>query len=156
MDGEDVQAVVEILAEAVFRHAVLEVPAGGRQDPDVHVDRLVAADAFEGLLLEEAQELDLHGKGYVSDFVEEERSAAGYLEASLALADGPVKEPFSWPKSSLSMRFSGRAAQFNAMKGLDLRGLAWWMARATSSLPVPDSPRMRTVAELSATCEIIA
>ena len=38
------------------------------------------------------------------------------------------------------------AAQLTAMKGLSLRGLLWWMARATSSLPVPLSPWMRTVA----------
>jgi hypothetical protein len=30
----------------------------------------------------------------------------------------PVKEPFSWPKSSLSIRLSGMAAQLTAMKGL--------------------------------------
>ena len=63
----------------------------------------------------------------------------------------PVKAPFSCPKSSLSMRFSGRAAQLTLMKALFLRGLLKWMARAMSSLPVPDSPRTRTVAVLSAT-----
>ena len=32
-------------------------------------------------------------------------------------AVAPVKEPFSWPNSSLSIRFSGIAAQLTAMKG---------------------------------------
>jgi hypothetical protein len=57
----------------------------------------------------------------------------------------PVKEPFSCPKSSLSSRFSGIAAQFSAKKGRADRFDRAWIARATSSLPVPDSPRMRTV-----------
>ena len=33
-------------------------------------------------------------------------------------ATAPVNAPFSWPKSSLSTRFSGIAAQFNVINGL--------------------------------------
>ena len=58
----------------------------------------------------------------------------------------PVKDPFSWPKSSLSSRLSESAAQCTAMKGPRERGLAWWIACAISSLPVPDSPSIRIVA----------
>jgi hypothetical protein len=42
------------------------------------------------------------------------------------------------------MRVSGMAAQLTATKGRDLRGLRSWRVRATSSLPVPLSPVMRT------------
>ncbi len=35
----------------------------------------------------------------------------------------PVKAPFSWPNSSLSSRFSLRAAQLTLMKGPLARGL---------------------------------
>ena len=41
---------------------------------------------------------------------------------------------------AISMRESGIAAQLMAKKGRSLRGLRSWMARATISLPVPDSP----------------
>ena len=58
----------------------------------------------------------------------------------------PVKAPFRQPKSSLSSRVSGKAAQFTATKGLAARGLPRWMARAISSLPVPVSPEISTVA----------
>ena len=37
------------------------------------------------------------------------------------------------------------AAQFTLMKGPERRDERWWMARATSSLPVPVSPVMSTV-----------
>ncbi len=57
-----------------------------------------------------------------------------------------VKAPFSWPKSSASRSGSGIAAQFTLMNGPLARGEPWWMSSATSSLPVPDSPRMRIVA----------
>ncbi len=39
-------------------------------------------------------------------------------------ASAPVKAPFSWPKSSLSIRPSGRAAQFTLTKARAARGLA--------------------------------
>ena len=56
-----------------------------------------------------------------------------------------MNDPLSWPKSSLSRRFSGIAAQLTAKKVFPARAERAWMARATSSLPVPDSPRIRTV-----------
>ena len=40
--------------------------------------------------------------------------------------------------------------QLTDTKGPSLRGEAKWMARATSSLPVPDSPWMSTVLRLGA------
>ena len=42
------------------------------------------------------------------------------------------------------------------MNGLSLRLPVRWIARATSSLPVPELPRISTVALLEATCSIIA
>ena len=62
----------------------------------------------------------------------------------------PVNEPFSCPKNSDSMSSLGIAAQLTTTNG-PVSGLPGsgselkWMARATSSLPVPDSPSMATV-----------
>src|SRR3989304_3530824 len=63
----------------------------------------------------------------------------------------PVKAPFSWPKSSLSMRFPGMAPQFMGMKGLFFLTLWEWIAMAMSSFPVPLSPAMRTETSVVAT-----
>ena len=63
----------------------------------------------------------------------------------------PVNAPFLCPKSSLSSSVSGMAPQLMATKGWLARELARWMARATSSLPVPLSPWMSTLASLAAT-----
>jgi hypothetical protein len=52
----------------------------------------------------------------------------------------PVKEPFSWPKSSLSISSAGTAAQFSVTNGPAARLLFSCKVRATSSLPVPVSP----------------
>ena len=49
---------------------------------------LVSADGPDGLVLECAEELRLQGKGHVSDFVEEQRAAAGLGEEPTSLALG--------------------------------------------------------------------
>ncbi len=70
-------------------------------------------------------------------------------------ATEPVNAPFMWPKSSLSISSSGIAAQFTSMNGPFILRLRMWMARATSSLPVPFSPWIRTrpfVGAAIATC----
>jgi len=75
-------------------------------------------------------------------------SAASSLPILRAYA--PVKAPFSWPNSSLSSRPSGMPAQLMATNGLSARRLWEWMLRATSSLPVPLSPRISTVESVGA------
>ncbi len=63
----------------------------------------------------------------------------------------PVNEPRSWPKSSLSRMSGGMAPQLMARKRSLRRGLARWRAFATSSLPVPLSPMIRTEERVGAT-----
>ena len=55
-----------------------------------------------------------------------------------------MKAPFAWPNSSLSISSSGIAAQFTSTNGPAARWLWAWIARATSSLPVPFSPKIST------------
>ncbi len=76
-------------------------------------------------------------------------SASVNLPSRLVVA--PVKAPFSWPNNSLSMRFSGIAAQFTLISGLSFRLLAAWMALAITSLPVPVSPNTSTDVSVGAT-----
>ena len=67
------------------------------------------------------------------------------LKSPLFSLTAPVKAPLSWPKSSDSRRFSGRAPQLIETNGRAARAEVRWMARAMSPFPVPDSPVMRTV-----------
>ena len=62
-----------------------------------------------------------------------------------------MNAPFSWPNSSLSMSPSGMAPRFTGTNGALKRGLNSWTIRASPSLPVPVSPRMRTVVVEGAT-----
>ena len=66
----------------------------------------------------------------------------------------PVKAPRVCPNSSLSISSSGMAAQFTSTKGPEARRLWKWMLRATSSLPVPFSPKIITRPLEGAACEM--
>src|SRR5439155_8357190 len=86
MKGDDVQAIVQIVAEAALLDEGLEVPVRGGKDPHVDPDRLLTADALEGALLQRPQELGLELRGHVAHLVEEQRAAVRQLElAELAL-----------------------------------------------------------------------
>ena len=76
---------------------------------------------------------------HLGDLVEEQRAAVGQLEAADAVARRAGEaRPRSWPKNSLSNSSRGMVAQLTRISGRRLRLLASWMARAISSLPVPD------------------
>ena len=59
------------------------------------------------------------------------------------LATAPVKAPRMWPKRLLSSRSAGIDPELTVTKGPSARREWWWIALATSSLPVPLSPRIR-------------
>ncbi|MNY23435.1 hypothetical protein D3C86_1571020 [compost metagenome] len=80
---------------------------------------------------------------------------SAYSSLPMRLPWAPVNAPLSWPNSSASNSCSGMAAQFNATKGLSARGPKSCRQRATSSLPLPVSPRIKTLtgnAARSSTC----
>ena len=62
-----------------------------------------------------------------------------------------MKAPLSWPNSSDATSPSGSAAQLTLTSARLARGDPLWMARATSSLPVPVSPVISTVESVAAT-----
>jgi hypothetical protein len=150
VEPEHVEPVVEVLPEELLLHHLREVAVGRRDDAGVHGDLLRAADGTHLALLERAQELHLQRQRHLAHLVEEERAPVGLAKHPDVLLEAPVNEPFSWPKSSLSTRSAGMAPQLTTTKGPELRSLLVWMARAKSSLPVPLSPVMSTLARLGA------
>ena len=121
-----------------------------------HVDRalgVLAPTAPDLARLEHAQQLRLQRERQLADLVEEQRAAVGRPRTAPARsATAPVNAPRTWPNSSLSIRFSAmRAAVDDDERPVGARGGARGCARATSSLPVPVSPWMSTVASVGAT-----
>src|SRR4029453_1450243 len=77
-----VQAVEEIGPEFSSRYFLLQHPIGRGDDAYVDLHRAAASDRFELLLLQYAQQLDLHVQRQLADFVEEDRAPVGQLEAA--------------------------------------------------------------------------
>ena len=79
-DGEAVQPVVKVLAEASFLHLRLHVLVRGGDDADVGADRARAADAEDLPGLDGAEQLHLHGGGDLADLVQEQHALVRDLE----------------------------------------------------------------------------
>jgi hypothetical protein len=94
VDGDDVEAEVEVLAELLAGDAQFELAVGGGEDADIDLDGAGAPDPFELAFLEDAQEFGLDDGGDFADLVEEEGPAVGELEAALALGDGAGEGAF--------------------------------------------------------------
>ena len=86
-DGDDVEPIVEVLAEAPRLHLGEQIAVGRGDDADVGLDG-VAAERLVLALLQDAQELHLHLRRELADLVEEERAAGGLREAAVLLRDG--------------------------------------------------------------------
>ena len=82
-DREDVEAVVQVLAEGAGGDRALHVLVGGGDEAHVDLDGLGAAQALELPLLQHPQQLHLGGQVDVADLVEEQRAALGELEPPL-------------------------------------------------------------------------
>src|SRR5581483_2508507 len=79
-DLDDVEPVIEVLAELVGTHGSLEIAIGGGNEPHIRIDDLLATDARELPVLEHVKELRLQPERHLADLVEEERALIGRLE----------------------------------------------------------------------------
>ncbi|MCY1222594.1 hypothetical protein D9M72_346920 [compost metagenome] len=79
-DREDVEAVIEVLAEPALAHFVDQVLVGGRDQPHIDPVRMARADRLDLALLHGTQELHLHFERQVADLVEEQGAAVGIDE----------------------------------------------------------------------------
>src|SRR5260370_14451809 len=77
-----IQAIKQILTKGAARDFLLEVFGGGGEDASIHGEGLAGAYRLEALFFEDAQNFGLRAQAHVSDFVEEERAAVGFLEFS--------------------------------------------------------------------------
>jgi hypothetical protein len=150
LDRHDVEPVEQVLAELALGDRRLEVAVAGGDD--AHVDRLAhaAADALERALLEHAEELGWRA-GAISLISSSRACPVGELEAAAAHLVGPGERALLVPKSSDSEQVLAQRGAVDGEHRRSRRSLAAWIARATTSLPVPLSPRISTVALLRPT-----
>ncbi|MNI65794.1 hypothetical protein D3C73_1213170 [compost metagenome] len=113
-----VQTVVQILAEFVFRHRLLQIAVSGGNDANVNVQIAVAAQRAHLALLQYAQQLDLQRKRHIADLVEEQRAAGCRLEQPFPAADRAGKGPFGMAKQLGLQQLLRQRTAVNGDKGL--------------------------------------
>ena len=112
-----------------------------RHDAHVDLDAARPAEPLEPPLLQHAQQLDLRRRRDVTDLVEEQRAAVGHLEATgLRRHRAGERALLVAEELALEQRLGQRARADTETNGLVARSERLWIARAMSSLPVPDSP----------------
>ena len=119
---------------------------------NVRPDRPRAADALDLALLDRAQQLGLQVEPQIADLVEEQRAAVGQLE----LADALLQRAGERALLVAEQRALDQLARNRGeVDGDERRRRAFadsrCSSRASSSLPVPLSPRISTVADSFAT-----
>src|SRR5713226_4209642 len=77
-----IQAIKQILTKGAARDFLLEIFVSGGEDAHIHGEGLAGTYRLEALFFEDAQDLGLRAQAHVSDFVEEQRAAVGFLEFS--------------------------------------------------------------------------
>jgi len=95
-----------------------------------------------------------NSSGNLAHLVEEEGAAMGQLKAAEALRNGAGKGAFFVPEEFAFEQAGGDGGTVERHEGLCAAPLSRWMARASTSLPVPVSPNRSTVASVGATVSI--
>ena len=93
LDRHHVQPVKEVFPKFLLAHLFFQVLVGGRHDPDIHGDVLIAAGPGYLLFLQDPQDLGLQVEGHVADLVEKDGAAIGLFE----LAQLPFYRPGKGP-----------------------------------------------------------
>ena len=115
------------------------------------MDRPRSADPLHLGAVQRAQELGLEVERHLADLVEEERALVGLLEGPLAQPLGAGEGPLLVAEElALHEGLRDGRAVHRDERAVAARGERAWSARATSSLPVPVSPRMVTAVSAGA------
>ena len=146
-DRDDVDPVVEVLAEPPFLHRLLEIDVGRDDQAEVGLDRLrpPTRSISPSWIARSSFACRSKRRSPISSRNSVPPAASSNLPSCCLCA--PVNEPRSWPNSVLSTSSCGIADRLTAMNGASPRPDSRCSSRASSSLPVPLSPRIRTVAD---------
>ena len=154
---DDVQAVVEILAEVARRHLRFDVAVRRRDHAHVDFEALRRADrAAPGAPAARAAASPAAAPACRRSRPGRACPCSPSGTGPCGRACAPVNEPLTWPNSSDSSSCSGIAPQLIATNGCSRRRLALWIARAMQLLAgaglavdedarvaVGDEPRLR-------------
>jgi hypothetical protein len=82
--GDDVEPEIKVFAETALLHFLAEVAVSRGDDPDVHLDALVAPYPLEFALLKDPEQLGLQLRPEIADLIEKYGAPVGDLQPPLA------------------------------------------------------------------------
>ena len=77
LDGQHIEAVEQVLAEAALGDHFLQVAMGSAEDAHIDLDLAVATDPAKAAVVEKAQQLGLQVGRHLANFIEEYRALVG-------------------------------------------------------------------------------
>ena len=93
MNGDNVQAVIQVLAKAALSDPLEQVAVGGRDEPHIHTNRFRTAQALEFTLLQDPQQFRLQFERKVADLIEKQSTALSLFEAADPVLHGARDRP---------------------------------------------------------------
>lgn len=98
VERDDVDAVVQVLAESTRLHQLRQISVARQNEADVRPHRLVAAQWLVHPLLQNAKQFHLHRQRGGVDLIKEQRPALCRGNAAGAVAVGPGERPLHVPE----------------------------------------------------------
>ena len=114
---DDVEAVIEVLAETPFLHEREQIDVGGGDDAHVYLELFGTAEAHELALLNHAQEFGLGFRTDSGDFIEEDRSLVGNFEKALFGRDSAGERASHMAEELRFEKVDGNGAGVDRHKG---------------------------------------
>src|ERR1700722_12967974 len=97
-DRIDAKPVVQVEAKFACLHFVLDVPAGGGEDANIHSDHFIASQTFKFSFLQHAKKLYLHFYRHFTDLIKKKCAFVRGFEFSFSFVDGAGKSAFFMAK----------------------------------------------------------
>ena len=83
--AHNIETVVKILPKSSLADRLLQILVRRRDEPDVHLDRSRAADAFKFAFLQHAQQFHLERRREFTDLIKKHRAAIGDFQPPFLL-----------------------------------------------------------------------
>ena len=125
-------------AAADFR---FELAVGGGDQPDIGLAFPRLAESFVGPVVEKPQKARLGVRRQVADFVEQQRSALGFLDFARHVGNRARERALAMTEKGARHQVARQGRALTVTKGASARGLFARIQRARTFFPVPLSPR---------------
>ena len=110
-DHDRGQPKEQIFPKTTLPHLVSQTAMSRPEHPDVHIPGLILTDAMDLALLQEPQQLRLHGWWHLADLVEQHRASVRRLQKADSIRARPRERAFSMTKElRLEQPFRKRSA----------------------------------------------